>query len=583
VNLQPQWILPPVVETSRVRELAAELRIAPIVAEILLRRGFDQPDAGIDDFLRPRLKRLSDPFELPDMGPAIQRVLHTVQKRRRIVLYGDYDVDGVTSLAILCRVLRAFQAKVECFLPRRVGEGYGLSAAGIERCLEDHQPDLLIAVDCGTCSVQEIRQLRERGIEVIVLDHHEALETLPACTGVINPKRIGRFEYLCSAGLVFKFCHALLKTQPDVEVDLKDYLDLVALGTVADISPLVDENRILVRAGLQRVTQTRWAGLRALMEVARVEPPVSVKDLGFRLGPRLNAAGRLGTAQTALDLLLTDNPMEARRLAQELDRQNTARQNVELRIYEEALAQAHQQMAGTGDAGNGEGKGNGDSTASPRHSIVVGKEDWHPGVLGIVAARIMHQFYRPTVVVGFDDAGQGKGSGRSTEGLMLVDALSRCGELLTNFGGHAAAAGVTLPRENLDSFRKAFETSARELMPRGALCPVLRLDAGIALDDLLPPLLEEYSFLEPFGMGNPRPVLFLRQVTPAKPPVLMKEKHLRLEFGSRRHSVRGVFFNSPRPEELPRPPWDVAFYLEANHYRGQTNLQLTVQAIRQSR
>jgi single-stranded-DNA-specific exonuclease len=568
VNYQPHWIFPSAVDAERVNGLAAELRVAPVVAEILLRRGFDRDDAGMMDFLRPRLKRLSDPFLLPDMAPAVDRVLHALEKRRRIVLYGDYDVDGVTSLAMLCRILRRFGGKVECFLPQRMEEGYGLSAAGVQRCLEEHDPHLLIAVDCGTCSVEEIRDLRSRGIDVIVLDHHETRETLPACTGVVNPKRIGRFEYLCSAGLVFKFCHALLKKQRHPEVDLKDYLDLVSLATVADICPLVEENRILVRAGLPRFVQSRWVGLRALMEVAGVEAPVQVKDLGFRLGPRLNAAGRLGTARTALDLLLTDNPMEARRLAQELDRQNTARQNVELRIYEEALGQARGLM-------NGHSEG--------RYSLVLGQDDWHPGVLGIVAARLMHQFYRPTVVVGFDAEGVGKGSGRSTEGLMLVDALTRCSEHLTTYGGHAAAAGVSLPRENLPAFREAFEHSARGLMKQSALNPVIRLDAGIGLEDLLPPLLEEYRFLEPFGTGNPQPVLFLRRVSPLKPPRLMKQKHLRLEFGSHRHTVRGVYFNAPQPEALPRPPWDVAFWLEPNHYRGQTHLQLTVQAIRPSR
>jgi len=324
------WILPRsdastnTASESIVPELARVLRCTHPIASILFRKGITSPGQA-DAFLNPKLKTLSDPFLLPDMRYAVDRVLTAIDRRERIVLYGDYDVDGVTSLALLSRMLHAYDANPECFLPLRAEEGYGLTAEGIARCMTTLRPQLLIAVDCGTSSAAEIAQLSASGVDVVVLDHHECKANLPDCIAVVNPKRTdvsftdaGDFRYLCSAGLVFKLCHALLKTRPAIrDFVLREYLDMVALATIADIVPLVHENRILVQKGLEQMAGTRWPGLRALLDVAGVAMPITPTHVGFQLGPRLNASGRLGTAQNSLELLLTDDPGRARTLVLE--------------------------------------------------------------------------------------------------------------------------------------------------------------------------------------------------------------------------------------------------------------------------
>ncbi|MFM8715476.1 MAG: single-stranded-DNA-specific exonuclease RecJ, partial [Spartobacteria bacterium] len=378
------------------------------LAELLLKRGVAD-GASAEAYLKPRLRSLSAPEQLPEMAAAVARILTAMDRRERIVLYGDYDVDGITSLAILARFFKACGTTVPCFLPLRAEEGYGLSEAGVDRCLEMHAPQLLLAVDCGTTSVREIAALRRRGVDVIVLDHHEPGAERPDCVALVNPKCGAEFHYLCSAGVVFKLAHAILKARPVEGVDLREYLDLVALATVADIMPLVDENRIFVSHGLRQMERTRWAGLAALQRVADVPTPVKAGDISFRMGPRINAVGRLGPAMEALQLLLADDPAEASRLAEELDAHNRERQGVERHVVRDAEEWVAKNF-------------NPDTQAS----IVAGSRDWHIGVLGVVASRIMRQYHRPTFVIGFDESGAGKGSGRSIEGLPLVTMLRDC-------------------------------------------------------------------------------------------------------------------------------------------------------------
>ncbi|MGZ5025422.1 MAG: single-stranded-DNA-specific exonuclease RecJ, partial [Chthoniobacterales bacterium] len=307
-----------------------ELCGLPCIANLLKRKGFACADE-VSAFLQPRLRSLGDPFLLPNMRQAIDRIFQAIDRRERIVLFGDYDADGVTSLALLDEMLCAYGAAPELFLPLRMEEGYGLSRESVERCWQEYQPQLVIAVDCGTSSVDEIADLKQRGADVIVLDHHEPKSALPDCVAVVNPKISEECElrYLCSAGVVFKLCHALLKTRPLDSFDLKSQLDLVALGTVADIVPLQGENRVLVHHGLRQLLRTRRVGIRKLMEVAAIKSTVCAEDIGFRLGPRLNAAGRLTTAEKALRLLRTQDEAEAAELATELDVQNRERQTVE--------------------------------------------------------------------------------------------------------------------------------------------------------------------------------------------------------------------------------------------------------------
>ena len=508
--MQDRWILPPCENLNGGAIAWNEICESECIARLLFRKGFRSTDE-VQTFLRPRLSSLSDPFLLPQMRAAVARILGALDSHERIVLFGDYDVDGVTSLALLAEMLRGYGATPELFLPLRMEEGYGLSRESVERCLEQYRPQLLIAIDCGTASAGEIAELKNRGVDVIVLDHHEPKSQLPDCVAIVNPKAdsASPFHYLCSVGIVFKLCHALLKTRPLPEFDLKSKLDLVALGTVADIVPLVEENRMLVQRGAIEIGRTSRVGLRKLMQVAGVRPPILPDDIGYRLGPRLNAAGRLSTAEKSLRLLLTNDEDEAAALAIELDQQNRARQEVEKEILAAAIVTIEKQFDAARDA-----------------AIVAGARGWHPGVLGIVASRIARKYHRPTIVIGFDENGVGKGSGRSIEGLNLVDALTRCAATLEKFGGHEMAAGLALHEENFPKFAEAFCSTARELLSEEALQRSLRLDHELPFTNIDVEFLRWHELLQPFGNGNPQPLFFARAVEPVGAPRVSNEKHL---------------------------------------------------------
>jgi single-stranded-DNA-specific exonuclease len=558
----PRWILSSVNGASNAVKFSNDVCGLPWIARLLQRRGLLNDEQAVD-FLRPRLRQLSDPFLLPNMHLAVDRILRAITDRQRIVLYGDYDVDGVTSLALLNEMLCAYGAAPALFLPSRMEEGYGLSVEGIERCWQAHQPQLLIAVDCGTGSRAEVADIRARGADVIVLDHHEPKGQLPDCVAVVNPKATANtaFSYLCSVGIVFKLCHALLKTRPLPGFDLRRRLDLVALGTVADIVPLEAENRILVHHGAREIAHRRLLGMSQLMDIAAVRPPIAAEHIGFRLGPRLNAAGRLTTAEKALRLLLTTDAAEAVALAAALDRQNRDRQSVEREIVQAAEGRIAQE------------------NLSESVAIILGDRDWHPGVLGIVASRIARRYHRPTIIVGFDDAGFGKGSGRSIPGLSLVNALGRCGDLLEKFGGHEMAAGLTIRAENFSAFTAAFEESCRGLLSAEHFEPCLHLDDELTLRDLSRELLRWHELLQPFGQGNPQPLFLVRGVEPVAPPQILKEMHLVLRLRQNGRLQRAIFFGGAE-EPLPEPPWDMAFRIRPDEYEGETRLQMQVEAIR---
>ncbi len=541
----------------------SELCGLPCIANLLQRKNFSCTDE-VKEFLQPRLRSLSDPFPLPNMRVAIERIFQAIDRNERMVLFGDYDVDGVTSLALLDEMLRAFGAAPELFLPLRIEEGYGLSRESVERCWQHHQPQLVIAVDCGTSSVAEIAELKSRGADVIVLDHHEPKTATPDCVAIVNPKISDACapRYLCSAGVVFKVCHALLKMRPIEGFDLKSQLDLVALGTVADIVPLEGENRILVHHGLRQLLRTNRIGIRKLMDVAGIKSSISAEDIGFRLGPRLNAAGRLTTAEKALRLLRTSDEIEAAELAAELDLQNRERQMVEKQIFAAAEGKVAKEFDPSRDA-----------------AIVLGARDWHPGVLGIVASRIARKYHRPTIIIGFDESGLGKGSGRSIEGLSLVEALQRCEGWLEKYGGHEMAAGLTIREEKFAGFVNELRRVARELLSDEALQPRLHLDQELAFKDLNRDLLLWHEVLEPFGNGNPQPTFFARGVEPTVAPRVLKDKHLVMRLRQRNYHARAIFFDGASGV-LPKSPWDVAFRLHTDEYKGERRLQIHVEAVR---
>ena len=563
--MEKRWILSAANVPANNPILWEEICGLPCIVGLLMRKGFANADE-VNAFLEPRLRSLGDPFLLPNLQRAVERILRAIDSNERIVLFGDYDVDGITSLALLAEMLRAYGGKPDLFLPLRMEEGYGLSSESVTRCCDLHRPQLLIAIDCGTSSIAEIALLKKRSVDVLVIDHHEPKSELPDCVAVVNPKIAGdnSATYLCSVGIVFKLCHALLKTRPVPNFDLKSRLDLVALGTVADIVPLHFENRILVRAGARQIAKSQRPGLRKLMEVAAVRGPISTEDIGFRLGPRLNAAGRLHTAEKALRLLLTEDEDEAAELAQLLDGQNRERQSVEKEILHAAEEQIAEEFEPAAHA-----------------AIVVGARDWHPGVLGIVASRIARKYHRPTIIVGFDDTGLGKGSGRSIEGFSLVAALNQCGALLEKFGGHEMAAGLTIKEKNFPSFVNAFRKVARDILSDDHLHPCLHLDHELSFAELNFDLLRWHEMLQPFGNGNPQPLFLAREVEPAAEPNVIKEKHLGLRLRQRGRTHRAIFFDGAT-ERLPSPPWDIAFQIKPDEYEGLIRLQLYIHAIRKA-
>jgi single-stranded-DNA-specific exonuclease len=561
---QSRWIIAPAEELNGGPISWNEICGSECVARLLLRKGFASAE-DIENFLRPRLKSLSDPFLLPNMEAAVARIIAALDGDERIVIFGDYDVDGVTSLALLAEMLRAYRADPQLFLPLRLEEGYGLSLESVKRCLGKCRPQLLIAVDCGTSSLEEIGDLNRSGVDVIVLDHHESKSELPRCVAVVNPKidPDSPFHYLCSVGIVFKLCHALLKKRP-VDFDLKSTLALVALGTVADIVPLRGENRTFVQRGAIEIAKSTKLGLKKLIEVSGVRSPILAEHIGYRLGPRLNAAGRLSTAEKSLQLLLTKDENEAAALAALLDKENSERQLVEKQVLLAAEEQISRGFDPTRDA-----------------AIIVGACGWHPGVLGIVASRITRKYHRPTIVIGFETNGLGKGSGRSIEGLNLVEALTRCANTLDKYGGHEMAAGLVLREKNFDRFAEAFRRTARELLSEEALQPCLRLDHELAFTEIDIDFLRWHEMLQPFGNGNPQPLFFARAVEPVAPPRVANEKHLifRLRQGNRHR--RAVYFNGAA-DQLPPAPWDVAFRIGADEYEGETLVAMRIEAVRTS-
>lgn len=534
----------------------------PILEHLIRQRGLP---AGVDleGYLRPRLRDLADPFLIPDMQLAVDRVLLAIDRKEEICIYGDYDVDGVTSITLMRRILRAYGMEPRHFIPRRGPEGYGLSTAALARCMaEGPKPDLLITVDCGTVSIPEVAALRKDGIDVLIVDHHEpSLSGRPDCCALVNPKCGDAFTYLCAAGVVFKLGHALLKTRP-VELDLKELIDLVAVATISDIVPMIGENRLMVRHGLKHLPSTLNPGLRALQEVTGMNGSATSIDVGFRIGPRLNAAGRMDVPEDALATLTTDCRRLAHELAQKLDAYNKQRQTHEGLIRREAVEMLNRDF---------------DPARDP--VIVLGSRSWHHGVVGIVASRLMRQYHKPTFVIAIDEDGIGKGSGRSIDGISLVEAIRACESHLIAGGGHAMAAGLSIAEGNLDHFRRKFTEYVLSNSNADQRQPKLMYDAEISFDQLSLAFLASYDLLQPFGNGNPQPVFIACNVGLSRPPLHMKNNHLRFMLRQGYHEQDAVFFGGGE-HSLPDPPWDIAFTIDRNTFRGRTTLQLIIQDVR---
>jgi single-stranded-DNA-specific exonuclease len=569
-------------------QLAAQFKIPPLLTQCLLNRGFSELPA-IENFLHPRLKNLADPFLLPDMAIAVERLLRAREQNEPLVIFGDYDVDGVTSTALLIKVLRALGWKADFYLPNRMDEGYGLSRDGVENCLKKFLVTLLLAVDCGSTAVETIHWLWERGVDVIVLDHHQVSSPAPEAVALVNPqlRRTGvppvsnqspaqaehengdrqdacpTFTELCSVGLAFKLAHALVKRGREInlpgaaELDLRPLLDLVALGTIADLVPLVGENRILVSAGLQRLNTTQRPGLIALKKAAQSAPVLGTHDVGFQLAPRLNAAGRLETAEESLRLLLAQNLAEAMPLAQNLDARNRERQKIERGIVEEVTGAVRAKFNPQTD-----------------FVIVEGQLLWHIGVVGIVASRVLQEFYRPTIVIG-GEGDEWRGSGRSVAGFDLAAALCECDDLLVRHGGHAMAAGLSIRPDKIDALRERLNELARRALKPEDLQPPLRLDAEVGLDEMTLETLHELSRLKPTGQGNPGVQFCARNLTHARPlqRIGADKQHVKLWVTDGAVTREALWWNGGA-ESLPVGKFDLAFAPQVNQFNGNRSVQL---------
>ncbi len=553
-----KWIVKPVPEVQ-----SGQGSLPRILSLLLTQRGIVDDD--VENFLQPKLRDLQDPYQLPEMELAVARILKAVDANESICVYGDYDVDGITSVALMKKILRAYGADVHSFIPRRGPEGYGLSTIALKRLFEENESiDLLITVDCGTASIDEVQKMNEKGIDVIIVDHHEMSPAgRPDCVALVNPKyQGGKFEYLCAAGVVFKLAHALMIKRRAENVDLKDYIDMVAVATIADIVPLVDENRLLVRHGLNRLPETNNPGLKALQRVAGIKSKVSSMDVGFRIGPRLNAAGRMDEPADALTMLLTEDQNEADAMAEVLDGYNVERQSLERKIREQALKmiEDHHDM-------------------EKESVIVLGSREWHPGVVGIVASRLMRQYHKPTFIIAIDEHGVGKGSGRSVEGVSLVTSIHACDEYLVAGGGHDMAAGISVHEDKMDAFRKAFSENVLQQTTAEERAPRIYLDAEVSFDELSLAFLDSYELLQPFGSQNPQPVFMARDVWLTESPRHLKNKHIKL-FMRQNYCEKDAIFFGGGERQLPNPPWDIAFTVDRNTFRGRTSLQIVVQDVR---
>ncbi len=563
--IEAEWI---VTESDR-QDLPPEFSTLPrLVQHLLKARGLSEAQQ-VQAFLAPKLRNLSDPFLIGEMQAATDLILQAVDEGWEITLFGDYDVDGITSVALMSTVLESYGVVPNSVIPLRGAEGYGLTDKAVDRCLQTYpETQLLITMDCGTSSITEVARLREAGLQVIILDHHEPnTDTRPPCNVLVNPKACftpntaGDFSYLCAAGVVFKVCHALLKVRRESSVELKDLLDLVAIATVADIVPLVEENRILVTHGLRALAKTTKPGLIELMKIAGVSETPEASDIGFRIGPRINAAGRMDCPLEALEVLLTDNPQQADRLVQRLNKYNIERQNHEKRIQLEAYQQIE------------------DDQLQDDHCIIVGQQGWHPGVVGIVASRIMRRYFKPCFVIAFDANGMGKGSGRSINDISLVDSIDAGRQYLTAGGGHHAAAGIALAQEHFPAFRERVNTYLEAHTTAEQRAPKMHIDADVNFSELTFSFLDSYDRLKPFGSHNPQPVFMSRQVSLVQPAYELKNKHLKLTLAQGRDIREAIFFGGAE-HPLPPEPWDICYTVDRNHFRGRVSLQITIKQIR---
>ena len=553
--------------------LSQELSISPLLTKILVSRGIDTFEKA-RAFFRPSMEDLHDPFVMSHMDAAVQRITQAIVKNEHIIVFGDYDVDGTDSTAMLWKFLKDVGANVDYFIPDRVKDGYGISTAGIDH-VREVGATLLIAVDCGITAIQQVEQARTNGIDVIICDHHEPGNEIPNAIAVLDalqPSCPYPFKYLCGCGVAFKLIQALTTSEPirsklgdDGPKRLLDYLQYVTLATTADIVPLVNENRIMVKLGLELINSIPVPGIRALIETSGLSPGrISSGQIVFVLAPRINAVGRLGDANRAVEMLASDSYDRAVQIARVMENENFQRRKID----EETFLQAQEIVEKFLEADN-------DS------ALVLHQEAWHPGVIGIVASRLVERYYRPTIMMTTVD-GVAKGSARSISGFNIHDALKRCEDKLIQFGGHKYAAGLTVELDKVDEFRDAFKQVAAELLTEDLLIPEIKIDAEVQLSDLTPKFIRVLSQFAPFGPDNMRPVFAARGVEVLGQPRIVGKNHLRFKVRSNTHVVDAIGFNLGHLLSRVKSgsKIDVAFSLDEGEFAGETVPQLKIRDVK---
>ena len=553
------------INEEEVEKIENKYKINKLLATILVNRNIKEPK-DIRLFLKPTREDFHDPYLIKDMEIAVQRIIKAINNKEKVTIYGDYDVDGITSITVLKSFLSDIGLECKSYIPDRLEEGYGLNKNAIDSILKKGC-DLMITVDCGISGNEEIDYANSLGIETIVTDHHEPGDKLPNAIAVIDNKRKDStypFRELAGVGVVFKLIQALgIKLGLKEETYLK-YLDIVCLGTISDIVPLVDENRVIAKLGLMLVQQTRNIGLRSIINSSGYKK-VDSTTISFGVAPRVNACGRMGMAEEALNLFLSKNINEVNELTKRLNEHNSLRQSIEKQIFEEVLKQIEE------------------NDLDKHKVIVLGGKNWHHGVIGIVSSKVTEMYFKPSILLSFEEDGIGKGSGRSIPGFDLHEALTKCGQTIEKFGGHSMAIGITLKKDNFEEFKNKFEQIAiDEHIER--IVPIIKIDAKINLDDINKEMVESLKQLEPFGEANKMPIFLFKNLKIDSIRALSEGKHLKLTLKDNNNIINAIGFNIGRLADEYRigDKIDVVGTLEINTFNGVDNLQINIKDIMKS-
>ena len=548
---------------KNVEKIEDEYGISNLLAKILVNRNLTKKE-DIDLFLKPTRHDFHNPYLMPDMALAVDRIIKAINNKEKILIYGDYDVDGITSITVVKNFLLERGANVTQYIPNRLNEGYGLNKDAIKK-ISDDAVNLIITVDCGISGIEEVDYANSLGLEVIVTDHHEVGEVLPNAIAVVDAKRKDStypFRELAGVGVGFKLIQAIAQRLELEEKEYLKYLDIVCIGTISDIVPLVDENRVIAKLGLKLVEVTKNVGLKALLEASGYKK-IDSFTVSFGLAPRINACGRMGKEKEALNLFLTQDENEAKKIALRLNEYNKERQDIEKRIYEDAVNKI-------------------EKSEKNKQVLVLGSENWHHGVIGIVASKITDLYFKPSILICFEED-EGKGSGRSIPGFDLYESLTNCSENLEKFGGHSMAVGVTLKKENFEKFKEEFEKYAQN----SNICdiiPIIKIDEEITLEDINIKAVEELNMLEPFGEANKMPLFMYKNLKIHSIRTLSEGKHIKLTLKDNNFYIDSIGFNLGHLAEEYQigDKVDVVGSLEINRFNGRESVQINLKDLRKS-